>query len=393
MPNIKNIGVFFGGKSPEHEISIITGQLIISELKKNPAYRVIPVYVDKQERFFIDESLGKLVFFSDEDYEKKIISLPNYYLSLKDSVNKLVFKNQAIFPKKIEIDLAFPAFHGNLGEDGSMQGLFNIFNIPFVGCDVAASAVAMDKALTKTFFQGLDVKTTKFLSYNLNDWTHRQASIIEDIKNNLAWPVFVKPPHLGSSIGITKVKRIEDLNSAIEIALHYDNKVIIEESVENLMDITCAVIGHQEPKASLIQESSCSDDMFSYEDKYLDDGGAQLGQADSKIFIPARLDEETTKKIQETSKKIFLALGCSGIARIDFLYNKNTTEFFANEINPLPGTLYHHLWKKSGIEIADLIQELINCALEKHQEKNKAVFTFSNQILDKLKGSKLKFTK
>lgn len=392
MTNIKNIGVFFGGKSPEHEISVITGQLIISELKKNPDYKVIPIYVDKQERFFIDESLGKLSFFSDGDYEKKIIDLLSYDLSLKESINKLVFKSGSIFPKKIEIDLAFPAFHGNLGEDGSIQGLFNIFNIPYVGCDVPASAIAMDKVLTKIFYQGLGIKTTKFLSYNVIDWNSKQASILEEVKSNLQWPVFVKPPHLGSSIGITKVKNFEDLNNAIEVALHYDNKVIIEESVENLMDITCAVIGHQEPIASLIQESSC-DEMFSYDDKYLDDGGAQLGQADSKVFIPARLAENITKDIQETSKKIFTALGCSGIARFDFLYNKETEEFFANEINPMPGTLYHHLWQKSGIEITELVGQLIAAALEKHEEKNKAVFTFSTQVLSKLKNSKLKFNK
>lgn len=392
MTNIKNIGVFFGGKSPEHEISIITGQLIISELKKNPDYKVIPVYVDKQERFFIDDSLSKLSFFSEDGYEKKVSSLTSYDLSLKESVNKLVFKSGRFFPKKIEIDLVFPAFHGNLGEDGSIQGLLNIFNIPYVGCDVPASAIAMDKALTKIFYQGLGVKTTKFLSYDLTDWASKSKIILKEIENGLQWPVFVKPPHLGSSIGITKVKKIEDLSNAIEVALHYDNKVIIEESVENLMDITCAVIGHKEAITSLIQESSCSE-MFSYDDKYLDDGGAQLGAADSKIFIPARLDEQISKEIQETSKKIFKALGCSGISRFDFLYNKETKDFFANEINPMPGTLYHHLWQKSGIDISDLIKLLINTAFEKQQDKDKLVFTFSTSVLSKLKNSKLKFNK
>ena len=392
MSNIKNIGVFFGGKSPEHEISIITGQLIISELKKNPDYKVIPVYVDKQERFFIDESLGKLSFFSEDGYEGKLNSLINYNLALKESVNKLIFKSGRFFSKKIEIDLAFPAFHGNLGEDGSMQGLFNIFNIPYVGCDVPASSIAMDKVLTKIFYQGLGIKTTKFLSYNVTDWTNNQSAILEEVKNTLQWPVFVKPPHLGSSIGITKVKKFEDLSNAIEVALHYDNKVIIEESVENLMDITCAVIGHQSPTASLIQESSC-DDMFSYDDKYLDDGGAQLGAAESRIFIPARLDDNITKEIQEVSKKIFISLGCSGVARFDFLYNKETKEFFANEINPMPGTLYHHLWQKSGLEISDLIKQLIESALSKQAEKEKIVFSFSTKVLSNLKNSKLKFNK
>ncbi len=390
MKDVKTIGVFFGGKSPEHDISVITGELIISVLKKMPEYNVVPVYLDKQERFFIGDKLDSLAFFSADNYQNNLKQFGAYDLDLNASSNCLVFNKKGLFSKKtIKIDLVFPAFHGNLGEDGSMQGVFNIFEVPYVGCEVAPSGIAMNKILTKVFYQGLDVPTTKFLAYNRSEWEERKNNILEEIKNSLQWPVFVKPPHLGSSIGITKVSDFDSLEQACEVALYYDDQLLVEESVENLVDITCAVRGYKKPEASLLQESSFSSDLFSYEDKYLSDGGAQLGQAEKKMAIPANLDEMTTKRIQECSLKVFRALGCSGIARFDFLYNKVTKQFFANEINPLPGTLYHHLWEKSGVGIEELIKELIADALIRHSEKKNSTYSFSSEVLGQLKSLKL----
>jgi D-alanine-D-alanine ligase len=390
MKNVKRIGVFFGGKSPEHDISIITGQLIVSVLKKLPEYEVIPVYLDKQERFFIDDKLGSLAFFSAANYQAELKKMGAYNLDLDASADGLVFKKGGVLQaKKINLDFAFPAFHGNLGEDGAMQGLFNIFNIPYVGCDVAASSIAMNKVLTKIFYQGLNIPTTKFVFYSRGEWQADKAKVLEEVKASLRLPVFVKPPHLGSSIGITKVSDLKDLEQACEVALHYDDQLLVEEGVENLMDVTCAVRGYKNPEASLLQESAFSAGLFSYEDKYLNDGGAQLGQAEKKIIIPASLDANTTKGIQETSLKIFRALGCVGIARFDFLYNKATGQYFANEINPLPGTLYHHLWEKSGVKIVELIRQLIADALIRQEEKDASVHSFSSEVLGQLKSLKL----
>ncbi|MFA5183920.1 MAG: D-alanine--D-alanine ligase family protein [Patescibacteria group bacterium] len=390
MKTIRNIGVFFGGKSPEHDISIITGQLMIAELKKMPEYHVIPVYLDKQERFFIGDKLGSLAFFSADDYQSDLAGCGGYLLNLDASDGILCFEKKSLFSKTaVVIDLVLPAFHGNLGEDGSMQGFWDIFGIPYAGCEVAASSLAMDKVLTKIFYRGLGVPTTKFLSYSRSEWAERKDQILVEIKDSLKWPVFVKPPHLGSSIGITKVKEFADLEQACEVALHYDEKLLVEEGVENLVDLTCAVRGYHEPQASLIQESSFATDLFSYEDKYLSDGGAQLGQAEQKITIPADIDPAIATAIQAASRKIFSALGCVGIARFDFLYNRATKEYFANEINPLPGTLYHHLWQKSGVAISDLIRGLIADALARHAEKEATARTFSSEVLGRLKGLKL----
>lgn len=390
MKELKNIGVFFGGKSPEHDISIITGQLIIAELKKMPEYQVVPVYLDKQEKFFIAPELGSLSFFSADNYQAELAAYGGYNLNLEASSDSLCFEKKGLLSKKeIKIDLVFPAFHGNLGEDGSMQGLWNVFGVPYVGCDVAASSVAMDKVLTKIFYQGLNIPTTKFVVFNRSQWLANKEKAMQEVSSSLHLPVFVKPPHLGSSIGITKVKKFADLEQACEVALHYDDKVLIEEGVENLVDLTCAVRGYQNPQASLIQESSFDVDMFSYEDKYLSDGGAQLGQAKQKITIPADLEPEISAAIQTTAKKIFSSLGCSGTARFDFLYNRVTKEYFANEINPLPGTLYHHLWQKSEVSINQLIRGLIADAILRHQEKEEITYTFSSEVLGRLKGLKL----
>ncbi len=387
--NKLKIGVFFGGKSPEHDVSIITGQLIMSELGKM-GYDFMPIYIDKEGGWFIGEELGKLKFFNDANKEEKLKKLGGWYFDLAESKGKLVFKKKGLSSKKIKVDVAFPAFHGANGEDGTIQGMFEIFNIPYVGCDVPSSAMAMDKALTKLFYKSKGIATTEFIYFTNNDWLQNKELILDKIKDTLNWPIFIKPAKLGSSIGMAKVKKYEDLEFACEVALHYDNKILAEESVEDLADITCAVMGNDKPTPSLIQESVFKGEHFSYEDKYIEDGGAQLGNAQNNLVIPANLDANTTKEAQDLSVKIFKIFGCSGIARIDLLYDKKAKIIYANEINPIPGILYYHLWKKSGVELDELLKNLIQLAIEKHKEKNKITHTFKSDILEQTKGMKLK---
>jgi D-alanine-D-alanine ligase len=386
----KNIGVFFGSQSTEHDISIITAELIIAGLK-GLNYQVTPVYITKTGKWMLGEELGNLKMFTSADKkvedEKKF---SEYYLDLQESDGKMVFKKKGFRGEVITIDLAFPALHGAYGEDGAIQGMFEMLGVPYVGCGVPASAVAMDKALTKIIMKDAGVPTTKFLYFYKNDWEANRAAIINQIQQ-MKWPVFVKPVHLGSSIGIGKVKAgdVKDLENKIEVALHYDDKVLVEEGVENLMDVTCCVIGNNELRASLLQESVFNKDLFDFEDKYISDGGSQTGKAINNLVIPARLDEATTKVIQDCALKVYRALDCSGIARVDFLYNKQTKEFFANEVNPLPGTLYHHLWKASGLELDQLLQELIKFAEEKLEQKRQINFTFESSVLTNLGKGKL----
>ena len=381
----KTVGVFFGSRSPEHDVSIITGQLIISGLKKC-GYNVIPVYIDKKGKWYSDPKLASMKFFTQNpsDLNNK---LESFNIDFNKSSGKIV-KQSGFLKGNAVLDIAFPAFHGQNGEDGTFQGLCEMLNVPYVGCDVASSAITMDKVLTKMIYKANNIPTVDFVYFNLEQWRINKKKILQQIKS-LNWPVIIKPARLGSSIGISKAKNQKDLEFAIEVALHYDEKVIVEKAIENLMDVTCCLIGNESPIPSLLQESVFSSGFFSYEDKYLKGGGAQTGKATKSIIIPARLDTKTTKEIQNAAVKAYLILGCSGIARVDFLYDKTTKKWYANEVNTLPGTLYHHLWKKSGVPFGELLKKLIGFAEEKYQKKKQITYTFDSNILTQASSTKL----
>lgn len=384
----ETVGIFFGGKSPEHDVSIVTGELIVSGLKKL-GYPVVPVYIGQNGEWYVAEKLGELKFFSAGNYQSALKGLNALSLDLEASRGKMVLKTKGWGGKIYTIDIAFPAMHGRFGEDGTLQGMFEMLDVPYVGCDVAASAVAMDKVLTKLFYRAEGISTTKFFSFTKREWEKAEADVIAQARP-LSWPLFVKPARLGSSIGIAKTRDEKELKFAIEVALHYDTKVIVEEGVEPVMDVTCSVIGHSALVASLLQESSFGKDFFSYEDKYLNDGGAQLGNAKQSIIIPASLDAKTTEAIRETAKKVYALLGMSGIARVDFLFNTQSGEWFVNELNTMPGTLYHHLWKESGIELPELLERLLASAKEKHAETESMTHIFKSEILNVARSAKLR---
>lgn len=385
------IGVFFGSRNPEHEVSIITGQMILSELKKI-GYKTVPVYIDKKGRWFAGGELGTLKFFTDPEMENNLDKLSQCSLEFDAEEQKLILKNKGLMAEKVVIDLAFPAFHGMNGEDGTVQGLFELANIPYVGCEVASSAMTMDKIITKQIYKSAEIPTTPFTYFTDKDWASSKSTVLENIQK-LNWPVFVKPARLGSSIGIAKAKNTEELENACEVALHYDNRVIVEESVENLKDITCAVLGNVAPTPSLIQESVFQGEHFSYADKYLENGGAQLGNAKNSIMIPAGISEEVTKKVQETAVSVYKLFGCSGTARVDFLFDSKAEKIYVNEINTMPGTLYHHLWKASGVEIGTLLEKLLDLALERFSEKSQITIVFKSDLLSFANSIKLQIGK
>ncbi len=382
------IGVFFGSRSPEHDVSIITGTLIAKGLEQL-GHEVVPVYISKEGVWHVGGPLGDLTFYKTPHWQKKLSAHSGYSLDTAASRGKLVLFKSGLKKKSFEVELAFPAFHGLNGEDGTIQGLFEMFNVPYVGCDVVSSAIAMDKVLTKELYEKHSIPTTKFTSFRKGDWEKSKQEVLSEV-SKLSLPVFVKPARLGSSIGITRASDTKEAEFAIEVALHYDDKVLVEEGVTNLVDITCALLGNETPKASLLQESTFQGDFFSYSDKYLEDGGAQLGKAEKKLVIPASLDEQTTEKIREMAIRVFKLFGCSGTARVDFLYNKASKEVFANEINTLPGTLYHHLWKASGVSFNELLTELLELAGEKHKRKQELTHTFDSDILSQANSSKAK---
>ncbi len=382
---MKTIGVFFGSKSPEHDVSIVTGQLILGGLKETGKYNAVAVYLTKKGEWLIGDELSRIDTFRNGQLDPK--KFGSFDLDLSGN-GKLTFRKRGVFGKKVVIDIVFPAFHGQNGEDGTFQGICEMLNVPYVGCDTTSSALSMDKILTKLVYRAQEIPTTEFVHITRRQWSDTQPDMLRRI-GKLKMPVIVKPARLGSSIGITKALNIKELEFAVEVAFHYDTKVIVEEAVQNLMDVTCCVIGNDTPVPSLLQESVFQSEFFSYEDKYLKDGGAQTGNAQKSIIIPARLDAKVTKEIQNAATEVYRLIGCSGIARVDFLYDKKSRKWFANEINTLPGTLYHHLWKKTGIEFTDLLDRLIGYAEEKYRTKQNITYTFESSILKKTSSTKL----
>lgn len=384
-----NIGVFFGSRSPEHDISIITGQLILKGLRE-AGYQTTPVYLDRRGDWRIDPALAEISFFQQPHWEEKLKRIGVFSLDLEASKKQLIFRPRRLLPgRPVVVDLAFPAFHGQNGEDGAIQGLFEMANVPYIGCDVPSSAVAMDKILTKLLYERFSIPTARFVYFSKAEWEKGRKNFLPEIKK-LGFPLFVKPARLGSSIGIAKVGNREELLFAIEVAFHYDEKILVEASIENMMDVTCAVLGDPAVggvKPSLLQESAFSKQFFSYEDKYLKGGGAQLGKATESIVIPARLDKRTTEKIRQTAADVFRIFGCAGTARVDFLYDKKAKKFYANEINTLPGTLYHHLWKASNVVFPELLRSLIEMALARYTRNNKKISVFQSDVLKRTNWS------
>jgi D-alanine-D-alanine ligase len=340
----------------------------------------------------IGEELGSLKAFVDttKPAEQQFASLAEYNLDLEASRGKFVFKKKGLLGKELTVELAFPTFHGSYGEDGTFQGLCEMLGVPYVGSGVAASAIAMDKALTKQICKAEGVPITEFVYFTSAEWRANKASVLATIRKQFTGGVVVKPVHLGSSIGITKVKDLSgsELEDAVELAATYDTKVLVEETVSPLMDVTCCIIGNSQLTASELQESVFSAAVLDFEEKYLKDGGTQTGGS-SSVVIPARLPDHVTMGIKEMAKRVYRALGCTGISRVDFLYNTETMMFYANEVNPLPGTLYEHLWKKSGVETQDLVERLLGFAREEAALKAKVSYTFDSPILTALSGSKL----
>lgn len=394
---MSTIGVFFGSRSPEHDVSIITGELIISELKKM-GHSVVPVYIGQDGQWYIANVLGSLKFFTNPNFKENLTAsgFEKYNLDMDTSHGKMVFRTKGWFAKTVIIDVAFPALHGAYGEDGTIQGFFEMLDVPYVGCGVAASAVAMNKVLTKDLYRANNIQTSPYLSLTSDEWNKDKAGVLTKIRTTLGSALFVKPARLGSSIGIGKVKDSAsvELEFKIEVALHYDSLVIVENAVANVVDLTCAVLEKDGLVASVIQESVFDSDLFDFKEKYLTDGGAQLGNSKRGLVIPANIPCETTKIIQEVSKKVFVLLGANGILRVDWLYNRPTSELFANEVNTLPGTLYHHLWKASGLELRTVLESLLEAAQKKVEQRKALTHSYPSTLLQqagslKMPGSKL----
>jgi len=386
-----NLAVLFGGKSVEHEISVISALQAINNINKEK-YAVFPVYITKKNEFFFSEYLLDIKEYKDIPGLIKKSGRINFVAEgdktfIYAQKQKMLSKNKPI----ALIDVAFPIVHGTNTEDGTLQGYLKTLNLPFVGCGVLSSAVCMDKYNTKIMLKEAGIPVLDCLRFTLGD-NKNQEDIIAAVQEKFEYPVIVKPINLGSSIGIKKAGNPEELKNAISEAFLFADKIIIERAVVNLKEINCAVLGDSaEAMASECEEPVARDEILSYSDKYMA-GGNKDGMAGSKKKIPADIPPEAKAKIQKLAVDSFKFLDCCGVARIDFLMDPESGEIWLNELNTIPGSLSFDLWKASGLKYADLLDKLISLALKRKRKEEDITYSFDTNILETgsfgAKGSK-----
>ncbi len=387
---MKTIAVIFGGKSTEHDVSIITALAsVIKPLELTKQYHVEAVYIAKDGSWYWDEKLKDISLYQGDEIDAFMKKAPKVHLLFDEGLT-LVKSSQFAGRKQYKkIDVVFPAMHGTHGEDGELMGVLQMADVPYVGCDMASSAVAMDKVLSKLMAEAHGLATPKFVHFKRSDYSRNMVEILEQINTTLTYPLFVKPAHLGSSIGITKVKTKDELNNAIEVALHYDDKALVEESVENLIEVTLPIMGNEEPVPALLEQPLLkSDEFFDFDTKYMQGGKKGAGKvsgsesgAQGYSKIPAELPKDLYDKAVELGVSVFKAVGCEGFARIDMLVNGKTNELFFNEINPMPGSLYSHNWNKAGISNVQLVAKLVDYAEARFRDRQKMTTAFTTNYL------------
>lgn len=381
----KKVAVIFGGQSAEHDVSIITAHRpIIDALLAGGEFEPVPVYIAKDGSWYSESVMNEMEFFSKGDIDSKLKKYKKVVIGFDDG---LTIIKPGLMDQKIKIDVVFPAMHGTNGEDGSLMGLLRLSGTPFVGCDLSASAVAMDKVLTKQILAVQSVPVVPYVWFSKNDWARKQSSLLGAIEK-LSFPLFVKPAHLGSSIGISKVKDQAGLLSAIEVGFHYDDKILVEEGVEDLIELTLPIIGNDKVETGLVERPLNKSDFFDFSEKYLSGGKSDGGVNNQYSEIPAQIDPEMEKQVLELGEKTYQALGCSGIARVDFLVDAGKNIVYVNEVNTLPGSLYQHNWRKKGLTGVELIGKLIALAEERFLVKQSIAQDFKTDILKMAGGSK-----
>jgi D-alanine-D-alanine ligase len=381
--NKKSIAVIFGSRSAEHDVSIVTAiSSIITPLKLTNNYTVIPVYIAKDGRWFSDPVLGEIETYSSGKIEDLLSKLKPVYLLFD---NGLSIVTQGLQNKKLKIDIVFPATHGTYGEDGTLMGLLEMANVAYVGCDTVSASIAMDKVLARNIAKANNINMNKYHWFYASEFIKDKEAVDNKLKD-LKFPLFVKPAHLGSSIAISKVDNLEELNNAIEVAIFYDSKVIVEEAVSNLIEVTVPLLGNDEIIAANTEEPNQGDKFFDFTAKYLRKGKSKANNdtvkgAQGYSHIPARISQEMRDKCIVIAKDVYRAIGCSGTSRIDLLIDSKTNDIYFNEINPLPGSLYAHNWKTVGFSNVELVEKLVSLALEKYLDKQKINTSFKTQFL------------
>ena len=387
------VGVLYGGKTTEHEVSIITAVQAMNNLNKEK-YDVVPIYFTKDNDIYTGNALMDMDVYKDMSLLKRYCS--NVVMYSKDGV--LILQNKkGIFKRTIrEADIVVPCVHGYNMEDGNIEGMLEVLGIPYTGSDIYGCTVGQDKVFQKQILEAEKLPVPKYTWFYDNEYFSSEEKILDNIKK-IGYPVIVKPARQGSSIGIEVAKSEEEVKNAIEEAIKYDDKILVEEIIPNMTELNCSVLGSNSyMETSVIEQVMGNDEILSFKDKYLASSSKKgvvkaagsKGMASTNRIIPANISEKLTKEIEETSKKAFRALGASGVVRIDYLYNKKSNKYYVNELNSIPGSLAFYLWTPLNKEYDELLDDMINIAIKRFKNKLKKTSKFESNILSNFNGSK-----
>jgi len=368
VSNKIKVGVVFGGRSAEHEVSLVSAESVMQALDREK-YEVLPIGISPEGKWLSSNETLRLL----KD-KVPVDRYPEHIVVPDPTKQGLVSLNRSLTgPAVYRVDVLFPVLHGTFGEDGTIQGLFELANIPYVGSGVLGSAVGMDKVVQKQILQQAKIPVAPGIWFTSKDFERKGKELLALVGKKVGFPCFVKPANLGSSIGITKVHNKKELLPAIQLAAEYDLKILVERAVRSPREIECSVLGNDDPIASVPGEIIPSNEFYDYDAKYVD--------GKSSAVIPANLSKGVIKKIQDYSVRSFTALGCEGMARVDFLVSRNSATVVVSEVNTIPGftsiSMYPKLWEASGLSYSNLLDRLIQLALERHAARRKLKTTYS----------------
>ena len=381
------VGVIFGGETVEHEVSIITAVQAMNSMDLDK-YEVIPIYIAKDRTWYTGNMLKEIDIYKNFDdlkrYAKKVT------LCKRDGGYYLVNTN-GFFRKDIkELDIAFPIVHGNNAEDGTLQGYLDTIGIPYVGSKVLGAALGQDKVVMKQVFESSNIPVVPYTWFYDSEYLDDANKIKKNIKS-LGYPVIIKPATLGSSVGITVVKKETEIAEAINEAIKYDTKIVVEKMVPNLVEVNCSVLGNYEhQETSELEEVMSGEEFLTYREKYLGNakGGKSKGMVSTNRIIPARIDSKVRKEIETISKEAFRVLNLSGVCRIDYLIDKKEKKVYINEPNTIPGSLAFYLWEPTGKKYRELLDDMITLSIKDYKNRCKKTYSFDTNILSNFNGSK-----
>ena len=380
------VALLFGGKSAEHDISVISALQAYRHLNKDK-YDVYPIYITKDGETYYGEETGKIEAYTSIDYLLSRSARVSFVR--KSGRVSLVYDKKPLFAsqKIADIDVALPVVHGTNVEDGTIQGYLQLLGLPYCGCDVLSSAIGMDKYVTKTVLREAGIPVLDCVKARMAQYSADPEAVIDEIETKIGYPVIVKPINCGSSIGISKASDRASLEEALADAFTYSDRILAERAIIDLREINCSVLGDGDAaEASECEEPVGSDEILSFNDKYVGAKGAtssedNKGMASLKRKIPAPITPEQRDYVRKTAVDAFQALGCGGVARIDFLLDSSTGEIFFNEINTIPGSLSFYLWEPLGVKYTELLDKMIALALKRDRQNRALTYTFESSVL------------